>query len=47
VVATLRADLYDRFLAEPDLLALKTAGASYDLAAPGPAELAEIVRKTG
>jgi eukaryotic-like serine/threonine-protein kinase len=45
VIATLRADLYDRFLAEPDLLALKTAGASYDLAAPGPAELAEIVRK--
>ncbi|HEV2188731.1 MAG TPA: tetratricopeptide repeat protein [Stellaceae bacterium] len=45
VVGTLRADLYDRFLAEPDLLALKTAGATYDLAAPGPAELAEIVRK--
>ncbi len=45
VIATLRADLYDRFLAEPDLLSLKTAGATYDLAAPGPAELAEIVRK--
>jgi tetratricopeptide (TPR) repeat protein len=45
VIATLRADLYDRFLAEPDLLALKTGGASYDLTAPGPAELAEIVRK--
>jgi tetratricopeptide (TPR) repeat protein len=45
VIATLRADLYDRFLAEPNLLALKTAGASYDLAAPGPVELAEIVRK--
>jgi len=45
VVATLRADLYEAFLAEPDLLALKTRGAAYDLAPPGPAELAEIVRK--
>jgi tetratricopeptide (TPR) repeat protein len=45
LIATLRADLYDHFLAEPDLLALKSAGATYDLAAPGPAELAEIVRK--
>ena len=35
VLATLRADLYERFLAEPDLLALKSAGATYDLAAPG------------
>ena len=42
-LAILRADLYERFLAEPDLLALKSAGAAYDLAAPGPAELAEIV----
>jgi hypothetical protein len=33
VLATLRADLYERFLAEPDLLALKSAGATYDLAA--------------
>lgn len=45
VVATLRADLYDRFLAEPDLMAIKTVGAAYDLVPPGPAELAEIVRK--
>jgi eukaryotic-like serine/threonine-protein kinase len=45
VIATLRADLYDRFLAEPDLFALKTAGVTYDLAVPGRAELAEIVRK--
>ena len=45
VVATLRAALYERFLAEDDLAALKQAGADYDLAAPGPAQLAEIVRK--
>ena len=45
VLATLRADLYQPFLAEPDLLALKSGGATCDLAAPGPAELAEIVRK--
>lgn len=45
VLATLRADLYDRFLAEPALLALKTKGAACDLAPPGPAELAEIVRQ--
>jgi eukaryotic-like serine/threonine-protein kinase len=45
VIATLRADLYDRFLGDPTLLALKTKGAAYDLAPPGPAELAEIVRK--
>ncbi|HWB49100.1 MAG TPA: AAA family ATPase [Stellaceae bacterium] len=45
IVATLRADLYERFLGEPALLALKTGGAAYDLAPPGPAELAEIVRQ--
>ena len=45
LLATLRADLYERFLAEPDLLALKTNGATYDLTPPGPAELAEIVRR--
>ncbi len=45
LLATLRADLYERFLAEPALVALKTAGATYDLSPPGPAELAEIVRK--
>ncbi len=33
------------FLGESDLEALKAAGADYDLAPPGPAELAEIVRK--
>jgi tetratricopeptide (TPR) repeat protein len=45
LLATLRADLYERFLAEPALMALKTSGAAYDLSPPGPAELAEIVRK--
>jgi tetratricopeptide (TPR) repeat protein len=45
VVATLRADLYERFLTEPVLLTLKTGGAAYDLTSPGPAELAEIVQK--
>ncbi len=43
LLATLRADLYERFLAEPGLLALKTSGAAYDLSPPGPAELSEIV----
>jgi eukaryotic-like serine/threonine-protein kinase len=45
LLATLRADLYERFLAEPALVALKSAGAAYDLSPPGPAELAEIVCK--
>jgi hypothetical protein len=45
VVATLRAVLYERFLEESDLKALKDAGADYDLASPGPVELAEIVRR--
>jgi tetratricopeptide (TPR) repeat protein len=45
LLATLRADLYERFLAEPALVALKSAGAAYDLIPPGPAELAEIVRR--
>jgi eukaryotic-like serine/threonine-protein kinase len=45
IVATLRADLYDRFLAEPVLLQLKTAGAACDLAPPGAAQLAEMVRQ--
>ena len=45
IVATLRAALYEPFLSELDLKALKDAGADYDLAPPGPAELAEIVRR--
>ena len=44
VITTLRADLYERFLKEPDLLALKTEGATYDLAPPGAAEIEEIIR---
>ncbi|MCW5715844.1 MAG: tetratricopeptide repeat protein [Bauldia sp.] len=44
IVATLRADLYERFLKEPRLFDLKTTGAAYDLQPPGPAGLAEIVR---
>jgi len=44
IVATLRADLYERFLRQPELLGLKTRGATYDLAPPGAAEIAEIVR---
>jgi hypothetical protein len=45
VLATLSADLYERFLNERALQALKTSGAAYDLLPPGPAELAEIVKK--
>jgi tetratricopeptide (TPR) repeat protein len=45
VIATLRADLYERYVTVAPLLALKTDGAAYDLAPPGPAELAEIVRR--
>ncbi|TDR94854.1 AAA family ATPase [Enterovirga rhinocerotis] len=45
IVATLRADLYAAMLEHPGLKALKEAGATYDLAPPGPAELAEIVRR--
>jgi eukaryotic-like serine/threonine-protein kinase len=44
VVATLRADLYELLLKQPELKALKETGASLDLSPPGPAELAEIVR---
>ncbi len=45
VVATLRADLYAALLDHPGLRALKEAGQTLDLAPPGPAELAEIVRR--
>jgi eukaryotic-like serine/threonine-protein kinase len=44
VVATLRADFYARMLDQPALKKLKELGATYDLASPGPVELAEIVR---
>jgi tetratricopeptide (TPR) repeat protein len=44
VAATLRADFYGRMLVQPGLKKLKETGATYDLAPPGPVELAEIVR---
>ncbi len=44
VAATLRADFYARMLNQPALKKLKETGATYDLAPPGPVELAEIVR---
>ena len=44
VVTTLRADFYARMLDQPALKKLKELGATYDLAPPGPVELAEIVR---
>ena len=46
VVATMRSDIYPRLITPGDFLALKDAGSSYDLAAPGESELAEIVRKS-
>ena len=46
IIATLRSDLYPRMIMPGDLLALKDAGAVYDLAAPGESELAEIVGKS-
>ena len=45
IAATLRADFYARMLDQPVLKKLKEAGATYDLAPPGPAELADIVRE--
>ena len=47
VVVTLRADFYARMLDQPALKKLKELGATYDLAPPGPVELAEIVRAPG
>ena len=44
VIATLRADLYERFLKRPELLALKTQGATYDVGPPGTTEIDEIIR---
>jgi eukaryotic-like serine/threonine-protein kinase len=44
IIATLRADLFDSFIAQPVLKQLKEDGASYDLAPPDAAELSEIVR---
>ena len=44
IVATLRADLFDGFLDQSALKELKEDGASYDLAPPDAASVAEIVR---
>jgi len=45
VVMTLRADSYPRFQALGPLVALRGAGATYDLLPPSPDELAEIVAR--
>lgn len=44
VIATLRGGLIEELLAQPELKQLKEDGASYDLAPPDAAGLAEIVR---
>lgn len=44
IATTLRADFYARILAQPGLKKLKELGETYDLAPPGPVELADIVR---
>jgi hypothetical protein len=44
IAVTLRSDFYPRMLTQPALRHLKQLGATCDLAPPGPAELAEIVR---
>jgi hypothetical protein len=46
VAATVRSDIYPRLITPGDFLALKDAGATYDLAAPGESELVEIVGKS-
>ena len=45
LITTLRADLYEHVLAEPDLIKLKHDGAEHDLSPPGDGDLADIVRK--
>jgi tetratricopeptide (TPR) repeat protein len=45
IVATLRAAFYERYLAETAFQTLRDGGATYDLAPPGRAELADIVRR--
>ena len=44
LLATLRSDRYADLQLDRDLLALKRAGATYDLPPPGPAEIADIVK---
>jgi tetratricopeptide (TPR) repeat protein len=45
VLATLRSSSYGALAQEPELVALKDAGATLDVAVPGPEVLAEIVRR--
>lgn len=45
-VGTLRGDIYEDLIANRAWLALKDAGATYDLAPPGPEEFEEIVQKS-
>lgn len=47
VVSTLRSDLYHRMITPGGFITLKDAGADFDLAKPGEAELIEIVHKSG
>jgi WD40 repeat protein len=44
LIATLRRDRYAEFQLDANLLALKRAGATYDLPPPGPAEIADVVK---
>jgi hypothetical protein len=44
LLATMRSDRYADLQLDPDLLALKRDGATYDLPPPGPAEIADIVK---
>jgi eukaryotic-like serine/threonine-protein kinase len=46
VVATLRADFFDKMILYRPLFALKDKGAEYDLGPPGEAELTEIVQRS-
>ena len=46
VIATLRSDYYPEFQANPGLMALKTDGASFDLAPPNVLEINEIIEGT-
>jgi hypothetical protein len=45
VIATLRSSSYEALAGEPELMALKDAGATLDLGVPGAEALAEIVRR--
>jgi hypothetical protein len=44
LLATMRSDRYTDLQLDPDLLATKRDGATYDLPPPGPAEISDIVK---